>query len=188
MTDNGYETDQAQAQHTVEIIAANIPADLIRREAALVSTIFKHHGNAYSKLTRLYAFMDEILSHFSEHASCQKGCSNCCSLQELALMEIEVLYIEKLAKKKRLVKPRPRHEITDKPCPFLIEDACSIYPYRPYVCRKHISFAPAHWCRPETRDTAEFPLLRFEKIEEAFSVILAETGKMKVRDIREVFE
>lgn len=187
MISNGYEADRVQAQSVANKILTCFPADIIRQEEVLPLTISKHNGNAYSKLTRLYAFIDKIFGHFSELTSCHKGCSNCCSLTELAVMEIEILYIEKLAKKKRRVRPRPQNEIAGKPCPFLIEDACSIYPYRPYVCRKHVSFAPTHWCRPETRDTAEFPLLQFDKIEEAFSVIMVETGKTKVRDIREVF-
>jgi Fe-S-cluster containining protein len=33
-------------------------------------------------------------------------------------------------------------------CPFLQEDTCQVYPYRPLACRMHFSLSPAHWCHP----------------------------------------
>lgn len=36
----------------------------------------------------------------------------------------------------------------EQPCPFLKEDLCRIYPYRPLACRMHFSLSPPAWCRP----------------------------------------
>ena len=36
----------------------------------------------------------------------------------------------------------------EQPCPFLKENLCQIYPYRPLACRMHFSLTPPHWCRP----------------------------------------
>lgn len=32
------------------------------------------------------------------------------------------------------------------PCPFLEEEACSIYPWRPTTCRQYYVTSPANWC------------------------------------------
>ena len=38
-------------------------------------------------------------------------------------------------------------EFLGQPCPFLVDNACSVYDVRPLVCRSHFSFdATAHWC------------------------------------------
>ena len=34
------------------------------------------------------------------------------------------------------------------PCPFLKDDACSVYEVRPYVCAGVVSASPPDWCRP----------------------------------------
>ncbi len=35
----------------------------------------------------------------------------------------------------------------DIPCPFLVDDACSIYEVRPYVCAGVVSLSPPAWCQ-----------------------------------------
>jgi Fe-S-cluster containining protein len=32
------------------------------------------------------------------------------------------------------------------PCPFLVEETCSIYSWRPITCRQYLVTSPAHWC------------------------------------------
>jgi len=32
------------------------------------------------------------------------------------------------------------------PCPFLVEEACSIYSWRPVTCRQYFVTSPANWC------------------------------------------
>jgi Fe-S-cluster containining protein len=34
------------------------------------------------------------------------------------------------------------------PCPFLKDDACSVYAVRPYVCAGVVSASPREWCQP----------------------------------------
>jgi Fe-S-cluster containining protein len=38
------------------------------------------------------------------------------------------------------------------PCPFLSDNACSIYPVRPIVCAGLIATSPAEWCDPQHPD------------------------------------
>ncbi|MBP8644900.1 MAG: hypothetical protein KBH99_02105 [Syntrophobacteraceae bacterium] len=35
-----------------------------------------------------------------------------------------------------------------RPCPFLQEDRCLVYPYRPFACRMHFSLSPRYLCHP----------------------------------------
>ncbi len=40
-----------------------------------------------------------------------------------------------------------RYAVQDIPCPFLSENACSIYGVRPYVCARIVALTPPEWCR-----------------------------------------
>lgn len=39
------------------------------------------------------------------------------------------------------------HQI-EQPCPFLHNNLCQLYSYRPLACRMHFSLSPPHWCHP----------------------------------------
>jgi Fe-S-cluster containining protein len=41
-----------------------------------------------------------------------------------------------------------RYHASGQFCPFLQNDLCSVYPYRPLACRQHFSLSPPHWCDP----------------------------------------
>jgi Fe-S-cluster containining protein len=45
------------------------------------------------------------------------------------------------------------------PCPFLAEEACSIHPDRPAVCREYLVTTPAPWCgEPDVRAPVILPV------------------------------
>ena len=51
-------------------------------------------------------------------------------------------------------------EFSGIPCPFLQDNACTVYEHRPFACRAHYSFDDtAYWCHPERSNAAEFSLL-----------------------------
>jgi Fe-S-cluster containining protein len=75
--------------------------------------------------------------------ACTKGCGNCCAHQkDLPLYPHELVGIywyvsEKMVSPGRdLLKDRLAHHKADSPCPFLIDNACSIHPVRPIGCRQ----------------------------------------------------
>jgi Fe-S-cluster containining protein len=45
-------------------------------------------------------------------------------------------------------------------CPFLIDNSCSIYNIRPYICASIISIAPAEWCKYEHPSQKEAILIK----------------------------
>jgi hypothetical protein len=38
------------------------------------------------------------------------------------------------------------------PCPFLVEESCSIHPIRPLICREYLVTSPAEFCRNPARN------------------------------------
>jgi Fe-S-cluster containining protein len=47
-----------------------------------------------------------------------------------------------------------RYAMLEIPCPFLIGNACAIYPVRPICCASHVSVSPADSCRAGSADLA----------------------------------
>jgi Fe-S-cluster containining protein len=45
------------------------------------------------------------------------------------------------------------------PCPFLVKESCSIYPYRPVACREYNVTSPPSWCAdPYTYEISKVPM------------------------------
>ena len=68
----------------------------------------------------------------TDHTKCKKGCDQCC--MNFNLLPIEFEYIQKnLKKKHRELAPTSNND----ECKFLINHICSIYEFRPIICRTH---------------------------------------------------
>lgn len=99
----------------------------------------------FQKLTTIYAQSDKILDFLSPYFSCKKGCSHCCNYDVL-ITEFEARYINlKSGAKFTRNKTFTRHN--DTPCPFLKKGECSIYKYRPFICRTYHSLDKAEKCK-----------------------------------------
>jgi hypothetical protein len=44
------------------------------------------------------------------------------------------------------IKENERYRLQDLPCPFLVNNLCSIYEVRPYTCAVYVSTSPPQWC------------------------------------------
>lgn len=79
--------------------------------------------------------------------ACRTGCSNCCRFQtDIAVYPVELVGISWYAVEKTggefrsvLKEQLSAHDQT-LPCPFLVQDRCSIYPLRPMSCRQFTVF------------------------------------------------
>lgn len=188
MEEETIEQARKTAERTIQKILEEVPEHLIRKEAQLAQIIRKIKGEPLKQLNVLYDSMDEILGFVCKYTPCREGCSYCCEYDELAITEIEIQYIEKnLNISRNLLTIGP--PVKGRKCPFLKDRSCSIYPYRPFLCRKHFSTAgTARWCRWDTRNDADFPLMSFSGIEQAYALIITRDGPNPIiRDIREVF-
>lgn len=80
--------------------------------------------------------------------ACHKGCSACCHafIQSTPLYTIAAfLYARERCPPDQRRRQRQRALTRHRPCPFLEERACQIYPARPPVCRYYFSY-DADWC------------------------------------------
>ena len=73
---------------------------------------------------------------------CRKGCCECCEKGDYPLSDIELNYlmqgfIELDSKHKSLIQHNIKNIKKGGACPFLINKTCSVYKYRPIICRVH---------------------------------------------------
>lgn len=79
---------------------------------------------------------------FGENICCKKGCSECCEKGDYPLTDIELEYLmQGYMKLPPAIKIKVQNNIKGMvkggACPFLINKECSVYKYRPIICRVH---------------------------------------------------
>ena len=100
--------------------------------------------------------LDKKLSKYfnvhKEYICCEVGCSLCCEKGDYPLSSIELEYlmqgfISLSDELKQQVQANIKNMIKGETCPFLIDKKCSVYPYRPIICRVH---GLAYLCKENT--------------------------------------
>jgi Fe-S-cluster containining protein len=187
LTEHDLDLAIENAHATFSVVAASIPKPLEEKEAHLVDWYSRLKGNPMTKLYALYDFMEQIYGFIHKFTPCKKGCTSCCHYP-VTIRDVEIKLIERktgIPRAKHLQNIENHHGI---PCPFLRNNACSIYPSRPFACRRHIAITKtAHWCHPDRANAAKFPLVKFSEVERVFDAILLESESSNVWDIRQVF-
>lgn len=123
--------------------------------------------------------------------ACREGCGNCCRantdipVYPLELAGIYWYAIEKLQGPLReTVKAQLKGHETEPPCPFLVDNSCSIYPLRPGVCRLFVVFGrpcgPGEDAYHTRREDVLTPLEEFSN--QAFFIMLPFYGITKDED------
>lgn len=87
----------------------------------------------------------KLETYFKSQASsinCKKGCADCCKKGDYPLSDIELKHLmigfQSLPSDKKIqVQANIKSMKKGEACPFLINDECSIYNYRPIICRVH---------------------------------------------------
>lgn len=87
---------------------------------------------------RLKGYFDS----FGDDICCKKGCSACCEKGDYPLSDIELEYLMqgfmKLDSETKIaVQEKIKNMEKGGACPFLINRECSVYQYRPIICRVH---------------------------------------------------
>ena len=82
-----------------------------------------------------------FLAH-KEFINCKPGCSLCCEKGEYPLSQIELEYLMHgyAALEDRLkiqIQKNVKNIVPGGVCPFLVDKKCSVYSYRPIICRVH---------------------------------------------------
>ncbi len=180
-------SERKYAEENYARIIQRLPPKLLAKEDGLLPKFQRHKGSPLRKLGLLFDFMDVLYGAVGPFLACKRGCSYCCHY-EIALTEVEIAFIEEKTGYRRRTTAGPV-PIYGQSCPFLKNDACSIYAARPFVCRKHVVLTrTSHWCHVDRANTEEFPLLTFSEVNNVFGHILVESGHTEPRDIRTIFD
>lgn len=129
-----------------------------------------------------------------EKASCSKSCSFCCH-DTILMPLIEANYVASEIKRRGIKGNKRRIKLQslnqpikwiDKACPYLLDEnsngerLCSIYEFRPHVCRTHNSIEPVEFCNKEkypNRTIAEGRAIEIEAIPIALMKLYMEETK-----------
>lgn len=146
----------SQANDRVHASMAAWPAFLADIDRA-VAVRFEGASNVTpSDLLRLwYEICDPLLAHMARLALCKPSCCHCCRIP-VSITSIEATLIAEThgAKMHRPSGIKPGATLSAKAirrlstaCPFLKDQACSIYDVRPFACRAHFSLEDSpDWC------------------------------------------
>ena len=153
--------------------------------------VFFENSSLKSKLGKVYKLVDELGEAATPFIACKKGCSACCKMNvSISSVEAEQMALHS-QKNINHLKRSIAHDIghfSGIACPFLIENACSIYEVRPYMCRAHVSFdTSSYWCEPERAYDAEFQRVEFSGAMAAYKAIHEKTSNSIFADIRDFF-
>jgi len=173
-----------------------------QRAADRINTRTRPHMPAYSsqlnalidkkattrqKLRELRQFVDTFMTHNQDDAACRKGCSHCCHTP-VSVSQTEAAYIgDALGLKPKTMTgwSRGMESGYRVPCPFLVNDACSIYAQRPIACRIHVNLDQDELlCRLIPEGPVSVPLMDVKPLQLAWLKIV---GEEAISDIRAFF-
>lgn len=183
--------DISAAEKRREAFLATLPAALLDLEDALPGIVAKAPGSKRAKLKRIYLAMDQISKVREPFVACGKGCADCCRMN-ISISKLEARTISD-ATGRPFVEllgsvAHPDEEFVGVPCPFLADEACSIYEHRPLACRRHASFhSSAAWCKPDVLLEKTVPLVGFGGIDRAFVETSVDKRQLVLADMRDFF-
>lgn len=97
-------------------------------------------------LNKLDAKLQKYFEQNCEYVKCIEGCSSCCEIGEYPTSRLEMEYLMsgylKLSQDtQKIIKTNisflKNESLKMYKCPFLINSRCSLYEYRPIICRTH---------------------------------------------------
>lgn len=163
------------------LIRDNAPASLIKREQEIFNKVIKNKFSELRKIGLLFKEMDIIYEYVSNYSICKRGCCHCC-YYPITISPLEVEFIKKHTKIKRLINTSNKNA-----CPFLTKGSCSIYEYRPFLCRRHLSINDVpKWCEKDICNNFEFPQIQFTEIDKCYDYLVSNQLNL-IKDIRDVF-
>lgn len=145
-----------------------------------------------AKVILLKRLTDELAKGMRGIGPCREGCAHCCHMAtNITVQEAEAL---SKASGRPMTIPAVWNEFETvekfqgAPCPFLIENRCSVYDSRPFACRVHYSLdrdnllckiIPGEEIRTPNLDTMKFTMVHM--------LSYGDPTQVKFADIREFF-
>ncbi|MFZ6864704.1 YkgJ family cysteine cluster protein [Undibacterium sp. Ji67W] len=162
---------------------------VIEKAQSAVDFVLNGNASRLIKVKAIFEAADDIIAEISPLSVCKKGCNYCCHIDVL-ITEIEAKYIEKnTGKVVRLngvnnkVHGKPR-----TPCTLLGADgACSIYSYRPLVCRAFLTFDSPTYCQESSIEHVTYDSRGHPNLKNLGEVLIHLNNASGFKDIREYF-
>jgi Fe-S-cluster containining protein len=134
------------AEQKIEMLIQENPWIAPKQLERSFTRIMGENASTKSKRRKTIEIVDSVTTALAPYVACKKGCSSCCKMNTM-IYEHEAAHLAEITGRKMLHLPyRPLNEVfkkgkdfNGKPCPFLVNDACSVYEDRPIVCRTHHS-------------------------------------------------
>lgn len=187
------EETQETAQKNYEAFLAAIPVEIHRREEMLASDLRLMNAKPLVKLARIRKSVETLFAYASEHVACKMGCAYCCH-QAIDISRLEAEFIQgKTGIKHVHISNPPLRDPLDfsekTPCPFLKQGACSIYEYRPVICRIAVNLdRDSYWCKFENwhKPGGAVPKPTFHSVYSAYTELHDKASSI-MADIRDFF-
>jgi len=149
MNDNGILKIQLDVDIQLKSIKRSFWKKLEREVNKTIEYLETSSDDQTNKLIKSIKLIPKINKPLSPLFSCKKGCSTCCEYSEIGISIIEAEYINKNIKHSFSFQRYPSiSKEHNNPCPFLINNQCSIYDFRPLVCRTYHVFTDPINCKP----------------------------------------
>ena len=96
--------------------------------------------------------LNSYINLHKSYIQCKKGCSLCCQKGDYPISELELKYlmqgfIKLENSQKQIIQNNVKNMQKGEACPFLVDNLCSLYEYRPIICRVH---GLAYLCKADT--------------------------------------
>ena len=93
-------------------------------------------------IAKLDSRLKDYFELHSDYVHCKEGCSSCCEEGDYPISQPEAEYLMQgyiALDNDTKIKVQNNIKLIKKggACPFLINNKCSVYPYRPIICRVH---------------------------------------------------
>jgi|GEM_PF-1356775 len=128
---------------------ANLPVDpesLFNEACDIQRYLINHDDSYFIKLDTLYRYLDRYEEFVSTFTTCAKGCAYCCHM-DVSITRLEAEYIAVKANIPFLADHPATNGHSGHACTFLNNQLqCSIYPYRPFICRAYHSVSNPALC------------------------------------------
>jgi len=138
--------DSESAQPKMKALLESYPWMMPEQIGPILDRIIRENASVKSKRKKVIAIANRVTAALEPYMACKPGCSACCHMNTM-IYEHEAIRLAEVTGRKMVRLPyRPLNQIAldgDKfdgePCPFLVENKCSVYDDRPLVCRTHHS-------------------------------------------------
>lgn len=183
MNDSEYAAAIKVAEKNNERLNKEVPESIRNRENLLLQKIMSSRCSPVKNIQILFSEMDVIYNYINKYTICKKGCNHCCHY-EIMVSDLEVDYIN------NKVNTRKINIATESnACPFLKRGICSIYEYRPFMCRRHVSINDSHkWCKFDICNIYNFPHVALSEVDKCYAFLLGTDGLNNMKDIRQAFK